>query len=274
MTAPAERNWLLTLAYDGTAYAGWQVQPGQPTVQRALNAKLEQLFRAPIATFATSRTDAGVHALDQRVTAWLPHEPEIAPEIARRALGKFLPLDIRVRAIVAMPPEFHARHAAAGKAYTYVFHLGPLENPILGRYALPVPWPVDVAAMASAAAMLLGQHDFSAFAVNPRCDQARDPVKTLYRCDLLPLGRLLLFTVVGNSFLYRMVRRLAGFLLAVGRGRLTPETARHLLQQPGATAAFDTVPPQGLFLDRVFFASEEMLAYRRGTPPLLDFAQE
>jgi tRNA pseudouridine38-40 synthase len=265
-----ERVWRLTLAYDGTAYAGWQVQPGRATVQGLLNDKLAKLFGAPIRTQATSRTDAGVHALDQQVSAELPAIPPIPPGDALRALGKFLPDDIRVLAIDEAPLDFHARHAAAGKAYTYLIYRGLLRSPFLGRYAWPVAHPLDPAAMRRAAADLLGEHDFTPFSVNPRSDEPRDPVKTLHRCEVQELDRLLMITVVGNAFLYRMVRRLVGYLVAVGLGKLSPEGTPALFAANARTATFETALAQGLFLDRVFFSPEPLSTYRRTTLPFLD----
>ncbi len=268
------RNWLLTLAYDGTSYHGWQVQPNAPTVQGALNQALASLFRQEIRTFGTSRTDSGVHALDQRVTAHVPVAPPIPVPNTFRALNNLLPPDIRVLDISERAPCFHARHDAVGKAYTYLLWRGELVQPFVSRYVATIPAELDLQAMRAAADSLIGTHDFTRFSVNPRSDETPDPVKTLYRLELLEQGPILMVTVVGNSFLYRMVRRLVYYLLAVGRERMLPEQSASLLQpESDAAAAFVTAIAQGLFLDRIFFNKAEMLAYRRDTLPFLDWQQ-
>ena len=273
-TTSPPRNWLLRLAYDGTAYAGWQIQPAVPTIQGELQRALGHLFglQQP-RTWGCSRTDAGVHALAQMVTFLAPAQPPIPPAGARQALNHRLPPDIRVVAITEAAPEFHARHAATGKAYTYLIHRGGLTSPFLHRYCWPLGYELDLARMRTAADQLVGTHDFAAFTVkgNDPPAAAADTVRTVHTWHLREVGNFLAVTVVGASFLHKMVRRLTGFLVEVGRGRLTPAPPAALLRPRGpAAVAFATAPPQGLFLEAVFFDEATRAAF---APGLLPFGQ-
>ncbi len=262
------RNWLLTLAYKGTAYAGWQIQPGSATIQGKLEDALSDLFGSPIRVSGCSRTDAGVHALDQRATLRLPLTPSISPENTLRALNGRLPDDIHIIAIDEMPPEFHARYNAVGKAYTYVIHVGDMVSPFLRDCCWQVRHELNPAAMERTAGMLIGTHDFTTFsAAGSTPDQ--DPVKTLDRIPMERVGSFLMIIVIGDSFLYKMVRRLVGYLVEVGRGRLDCGDAPHLLEARDRNVGFDTAPAAGLFLDRVFYNETEFCDYLPQQLPFL-----
>ncbi len=264
-------NWLLRIAYDGTAYNGWQVQrPGVLTIQGILERRLKRLYGQPLRTFGVSRTDSGVHALDQRVTVHAPATPPIPVPSLRQALNHGVPPDIRILDITEMPIGFHARHDAVGKAYTYLIHRGNLASPFHCRYCWPVYHTLDVAPMRLAAAQLIGTHDFTAFSTNTRGPEMPDPVKTLHLIEIAEHGPLIRITVIGNSFLYRMMRRIAGYLVSVGRGYTPAEATTSILLARDRAGLRETAPPQGLFLDRVFYDQEEMLAYRRTTLPYKD----
>lgn len=259
-------KWLLSVAYDGSGYGGWQIQPDKPTVQAALQEALAKLFRAPCAIAGCSRTDTGVHALGQLAEFVPPRWPPIAPEAAVRALKDLLPPDVRVRAIREIEPGFSVREAPRAKAYTYVYHRGELATPFLWRYCTPVPAVLDEAAMRQAAAALLGTHDYRAFGVRFSRTPERDPVKTLYAWHWRQDGPFLAFSVIGSSFLYRMVRRLAGFFLAVGQGKLAPAAAARVLA--GEPLSFETAAPQGLYLEEIFLA-DDFAAWQPGPLPFL-----
>ena len=253
--------WHLTLAYDGSAYHGWQIQPGQMTVQGALETRLRLLFRTPdLRVTATSRTDAGVHALDQHVTFPATAAPSHTPAELACTLNRWLPHDIRVLAAELRDADFHARHSPVGKAYSYVLVRGEALNPFACRYAWLYPRPLDPEAMRRAAAYLVGEHDFASFAANPR-REVESTVRRLYQVEVLERGPYLLVNVVGNRFLYKMVRGLVGFLAYVGRGATPATRTPEVMAARNRSAAADSAPPQGLFLARVFFTPAELESY-------------
>jgi tRNA pseudouridine38-40 synthase len=265
--------WHLSLAYDGTHYHGWQIQPGVKTIQGELQSRLRRLLQRPDLRLAgTSRTDAGVHALDQQVTfPALETEVWEAPEL-QRVLNRWLPADIRVTQARLQPPGFHARHSATGKAYIYVVSTAELASPFAAPYVWHRPRPLDLPAMCRAASELQGEHDFSTFAVNPR-REVDSHVCWLPRILVDTDGQgHVCFVFVGRSFLYRMVRTLVGYLVLVGQGAQAPTDTRRLLEARDRRAlTADTAPASGLFLTRVFFAEGEWCHY---SPVRLPFAAQ
>jgi tRNA pseudouridine38-40 synthase len=247
--APGERRWKCTCAYDGAPFAGWQSQAGGTAIQDMIEARLAQIFKTPLRIHGSGRTDAGVHARGQVFhfdAAWR-HEP--AKLLA--ALRSGLPPAIQIRTVRAVAADFHARFGATGKRYAYHVHLGDAD-PFTRPYCWPVFRPLDLAAMRAAAAVLLGRHDFRAFtALNG--PEREDTVRDLRRLDVVRRGRRVTITAEANGFLYKMVRSLAGVLVAVGEGRLTPADVRDLLAARVRTARVETAPPQGLFLEKVFY---------------------
>jgi len=269
-------HWKLTLSYDGTGFHGWQVQPGRPTVQGALADALFQLSAERVLPQGSGRTDAGVHALGQ-VASFALAAPIPAANLLR-ALNRALPASIRILTAEAVPPSFHARHSALRKTYEYrIFERRPPDgesdpdaelaericSPFLAPYVWDCRWPLDLAAMRSAAATLLGTHDFTSFAASdpdltlraadstqstPQPPTQPNPVKTLFRSELLRERGLLLYRVTGSGFLHHMVRNLVGTLVEIGRGSLAPDDMPRILAGKDRTAAGPTAPPQGLFL--------------------------
>ena len=154
-------------------------------------------------------------------------------------------------------------------ADTYVLHRGPLGSPFIAPYCMTVYAPLQVERMRAATKLLLGTHDFTAFGVQPQRAPGRDPVKTLYDFQVREWGPFLLLTVVGNAFLYRMVRRLAGFLIAVGAGKLAIDCTSDMLSGGGASVNFHTARAQGLYLERVFFSDDERRSFSPGPLPFL-----
>lgn len=270
--AGPRRVWHLTIAYDGTDFHGWQIQPGIRTVQGELLERLKRLLRQPdLRIHGTSRTDAGVHALDQHVSFDVPDGYERDLPEFHRILNRWLPDDLSVLRAEEAPPEFHARHAACGKAYTYVFHHGPRRpNPLFVRFLWQHHNPLDAEAMRRGAAHLVGTHDFSSFASSGSQADV-DPVKTIHRLEILEQGDYLYLSVLGNSFLYKMVRTIAGTLMHVGAGLIEADAIAGILEQRNRAAARLTAPPQGLFLSKVFFDDAAWRDYR---PPLPPFAPD
>ncbi len=255
-TAGAPQMWKLTLAYDGTDYRGWQVQPGFATIQGVLADAIARVTGEPALPQGSGRTDAGVHALRQVASVAL--RAPIPPASLVRALNRTLPPAIRLLSAEHAAPSFHARHSAIGKQYEYRIYRGEICPPTLARYVYALAWPLDMEAMAEAARYVVGTHDFSSFAaVDP--DRATrmlensdiDNRRTLSHSAWHQEQDLLIYTVRGSGFLHHMVRNLVGTFLEVGRGQRNAASALALLQQQDRTAAGATAPARGLFLHSV-----------------------
>jgi tRNA pseudouridine38-40 synthase len=243
------RTIRLLIEYDGTGYAGWQVQPDQETIQGRLEAALERITGEPIRVVSSGRTDAGVHALGQ-VAHFTTHSA-MSPEEFRRALNGVLPRDIAVREASDAPEGFHARYSARRKRYRYVIIQGETRSAFGHRYGWEVGYRLDVAAMRQAAKQLVGTHDFSAFRATG--GSAADPVRTLHLLDVEEQGTEVVILAEAEGFLRHMVRILVGTLVEVGRGRLAPDEVQAILESRDRSLAGPTAPPQGLFLLEVTY---------------------
>jgi tRNA pseudouridine38-40 synthase len=245
-------HFKLTLEYIGTAYHGWQVQPGLPTIQGLLHDRLAMALRQPVAARGAARTDAGVHALGQ--VASIESPVEVDPGRLARTLNATLPADIGVLGIERVSSEFHARHSARGRIYRYQIVQGEYISPFLGEFAAHVRAPLDVEAMDQAAGLLVGEMDFSSFCAAG--DVSNSPVKVIRRSRVsVRQGnqRLIEYTVEASSFLQHMVRTIAGTLIEVGRGRLKPERIPEIIASRDRRLAGPTAPAMGLFLVQVLY---------------------
>lgn len=242
------RNLRLTIAYDGSAYAGWQIQPNAPTVQGAIEERLRAMTQAPTRLRAAGRTDAGVHAEGQ-VANFLT-ESTIPQRGFQRGLNALLPPDLAILAVDEVPLEFDARRCNRGKHYRYAIWNQRTPSPTLRGRSLHLHRPLDLVAMAEAARHLVGTHDFAGFRAAD-CERLTT-VRTLYRVSVSGEGPLVTIDVEGTAFLRNMVRILAGTLLAVGQGDRAPDTIPALLAARDRTAAGVTLPAHGLTLVRVF----------------------
>jgi tRNA pseudouridine38-40 synthase len=243
------RYFKLTIAYDGTDFHGWQVQTGKPTIQGEIVNVLCRLTQEGIALHAAGRTDAGVHALGQ-VASFRTQSTLSAAEF-QRALNALLPPTIRIVSAEEVGPDFNARWSARGKVYRYRLYRGKVVPPMVWRYVLHYPFPLDEDAMRDAAARFVGVHDFASFAASTGSeedDKERSTEREIFSTELArsPDGEELVFTVRGRSFLRYMVRKMVGTLLDVGRGRLKPEDIDRLYQLKDRSKSGPTVPPQGL----------------------------
>jgi len=258
------------VAYDGTDYHGWQVQPNAVTVEGELLDRLRTLTgNSALRTEATSRTDAGVHALDQQVSFTSTLPGDMGADRLRFCLNRWFPPAIRILDAAPAAPGFSARFSAWGKSYTYAVYTGGAVSPFVHRYVWQRPGQLDVPAIRSAAAALIGEHDFASFAGNPK-REIESTVRNLLAINVRESGDWVYFCVAGRSFLYRMVRTLVGYLVKVGAGKCPAEDAAVRLAARDRTALkADTAPPQGLFLAKVFFSPEEYAAYRPVLPPYL-----
>jgi tRNA pseudouridine38-40 synthase len=244
-------NIKLTLAYDGTDFRGWQIQPGQPTIQGALTEVLRKLTQEKLAVHGAGRTDAGVHARGQ--VAHFKTHSELTPAQFQRAFNALLPPTIRVVRAEEVGPDFHARWQALAKIYQYRIFRGPVVPPDQWRFVLHYPYPLELAAMTEAARLFEGEHDFTSFAASTGCeddDHGRTTVRVIYRAELhaSDSGDLLTFVVRGRSFLRYMVRKMVGTLLDVGRGKITPGDIPQLFELRDRSRSGPTVPPQGLWM--------------------------
>jgi tRNA pseudouridine38-40 synthase len=252
-------RWRCVCAYDGGHFAGWQSQTRGDAVQDVIEARLAQIFGQPLRVHGSGRTDAGVHARAQ--VFHFDAEWRHGPEKLLAAFRMGLPPALQVKSIRAASPTFHARFQAAGKRYEYRVHLGDAD-PFTRPYCWTFFRPLDIGAMKKAAEALRGRHDFRAFtALNGPARE--DTVRDLRRLDVTKRGKTLRITAEADGFLYKMVRSLAGVLVAAGEGKLSAKDVRTILASRERTAAVQTAPPQGLFLVKVFYgrASERDRAH-------------
>lgn len=243
---------LLTIAYDGTQYSGWQKQknPDVVTVEGELTKALRQLFKDPeLECIGASRTDAGVHALGQR--AIIDVETTIPVEKIPLAIRSFLPEDIIVTKAEEVSAEFHPRFDCVKKTYEYRFWNAPVKNPKERLYSSYVQKPLDIDAMNEGAKAFLGIHDFAAFCAAGA--QVSTTVRTIYDCHVERSGESVRILVTGDGFLYNMVRIIAGTLLAVGMGKIPPEKVAGVIEGKDRTKAGQTAEPQGLTLLEIFY---------------------
>lgn len=255
------RNLRLTVAYDGTEYAGWQVQPGRLTVQGMLASAIGRLSGENVLPQGSGRTDAGVHALAQEVS-FATGSP-IPVENWMRALNDILPMSIRILKVVDAAPDFHARKTARAKTYRYRILRAANCPPFLARYVWHYPYPLDEAAMIEAASVLVGEHDFTSFtAIDPErvermaseanlYDNPTTNVRTIYSSVWARDGEELVYTVRGNGFLHHMVRNVVGTFVLIGKGTVKTEDLRRILNAKERSAAGPTAPACGLYLVRV-----------------------
>ena len=251
------RNLKLTLAYDGTDFSGWQVQPGRATIQGLVASAIGRLTGENVLPQGSGRTDAGVHALAQVAT--LATRSPIPVENFAKILNDTLPASIRVLSAEEVAPEFHARKSARAKTYEYRMDRRATCSPFVARYVWHYPFPLDEAAMAEAAGVVEGENDFTSFAaVDPEKsrgeegrEQPRTNLRLIYSSTWQRRGDEFVYTVRGSGFLHHMVRNLVGTFVLVGRGTIDRQGLRQILALRDRSAAGATAPASGLFLMNV-----------------------
>jgi tRNA pseudouridine38-40 synthase len=267
------QTWKLTLAYDGSDYQGWQIQPGQRTIQGELQSALRRVVGECPLPQGSGRTDAGVHALAQ-VASFAMQARVPAPNLLR-ALNRTLPGSIRILNVCVVPQTFHARHSALAKTYEYrVLPIEPASPqicpPFLARYVYPYSWRLDLETLNAAAAAFVGEHDFRSFAatdpdISARKatsdkritvqNQPRSAVRTIYSSawheQTVDSFNLIVYRVRGNGFLHHMVRNLVGSMLDIGRGYMRMHDLPAILAARDRSIAGPTAPARGLFLHSV-----------------------
>jgi len=259
------RYFKLTIAYDGTDFHGWQMQANKPTIQGEIVGVLRRLTQENVVLHGTGRTDAGVHALGQ--VGSFRTQSHLSAQDFQRALNALLPPTIRIAGAEEVGPDFNARWSARGKTYRYRLYRGRVVPPMIWRYVLHYPFPLDEDAMRDAAARFIGTHDFASFAASTGSeedDKERDTEREISSTELARTldNEELVFTVRGRSFLRYMVRKMVGTLLDVGRGKLMPADIDRLYEVRDRSKSGPTVPPQGLVMVEV--QHEE--AWRVGKP--------
>ncbi|MDE3200730.1 MAG: tRNA pseudouridine(38-40) synthase TruA [Acidobacteriota bacterium] len=262
------QNWKVTLAYDGSDFSGWQVQPGEPTIQAELQAALGRICGETPLPQGSGRTDAGVHALAQ-VASFALRAP-IPAENLHRALNKTLPSAIRVIEARRVASEFHARHSAVAKTYEYRIFRGRICPPTLARFAHACTWKLDGALLDEAAATVVGEHDFTSLAATDAdaAQRLKDGLeqKTAVRrifssqwsMTESEAGALLIYRVRGNGFLHHMVRNVVGTMLEIGRGQFPAGSMRSILEARSRSVAGPTAPARGLFLHSVEYGGADV----------------
>ena len=243
----------LTIAYDGTAYEGWQTQKVGTGVQQKIEEALAKLFPGRPLVHSSSRTDTGVHALGMVAHFEVPvGEFKLTARKLALAINAWLPEDIRVVAAAQAKEDFHARFGATGKQYRYFVWNQAAMNPLIRHTAWHVPRPLDLPAMRRAAPVFVGRHDFQSFAANPGYAKA-STVRTLVRCELRKRGPLLTFILEGDGFLYKMCRGIVGTMVQVGLGKYPPDEVSRMLAKKDRRLAGMTAPAHGLVLWKVSY---------------------
>ena len=238
------RRIMLTVAYDGTDFHGWQVQPGVRTVEGELNKCISDLLKCEVQVIGASRTDAGVHAMGN--LSVFDTDSNIPAEKFAYALNCKLPADVKVQRSVEVAEDFHPRKCNSIKTYEYHIDCGEFPMPINSRYAYYTYHTPDVALMREAGKYIVGEHDFKSF-----CSvhtQAESTVRTVYSVEVEQNGREIVIRVAGSGFLYNMVRIIAGTLLDAGMGKDEPFKVEWMIAQCDRTVAGPTLPPEGLRL--------------------------
>jgi tRNA pseudouridine38-40 synthase len=245
------RNLKLTIAYDGTDFAGWQVQPEAATVQGTLSSAIGRITGEKVLPQGSGRTDAGVHALAQVATFQTGSVIPVGNFVI--ALNDILPASIRVLAVEEVAAEFHPRKSAQAKTYRYRIHREAICPPLLARYVWHYPYPLDENAMRDAAPMVEGEYDFTSFAaVDPeRGREGISNVRRIFSSRWQRESSELIYEVRGNGFLHHMVRNLVGTFLLVGKGTLKLADVSRILETRDRSAAGATAPASGLYLVNV-----------------------
>lgn len=245
----AMRNIKLVLEYDGTHFLGFQKQARGRTVQRELEKALFKILRERVSIIPAGRTDSGVHARGQVVNFCA--RKAIPLYNLQRALNTYLPEDVAVREIREASPDFHARFQARRKIYIYRVLRGPVNFPLSRLHAYHYTHPLDVPVMKKAAELLVGKRDFRSFQAH--ADGEKNSVRTLYRLAIAQKKPFILLTFEGDGFLYNMVRNIVGTLLLLGRGKITLEQFKKVVEAGDRRLAGPTAPPQGLTLEKVIY---------------------
>ena len=254
VTCHMSLKFKLTIAYDGTAYEGWQVQKIGTGVQQIVETALAKLFASAPRLHSSSRTDTGVHALGMVAHFEIPRaEFKMTVRKLALAINAWLPEDVRVVSAACAKEKFHARFDAGGKQYRYFVWNHPAMNPLLRKTAWHVPRKLDLEAMRAAAKLFVGRHDFQSFSANPGYEK-QTTVRRLTRCDVKKSGAQFAFIIEGDGFLYKMCRGIVGTIVQAGLGKFPPGEIKTMLAKADRRAAGMSAPAHGLVLWKVFYS--------------------
>src|SRR4051812_20192879 len=252
------RRIKLTVAYDGTDFHGWQVQPGRPTIQAILEEIFAGIEKRPVHVAGSGRTDAGVHALAQIAAVSL--ENPIPLYNLGKAVNRLLPGSIRLMKVEEAEPDFHPRFDAVSKTYEYRIVRSQVCSPFERRYVHHHPYPMDVDRIVNVVPLIQGEHNFGAFAASDDRDStARSQVRTIFESKLEVLEDRLIYRVTGSGFLKHMVRNIVGTFIEAGRGNVSPERMAGFLEG-GRPKAGPTAPACGLTLMEVHYDARNRLS--------------
>lgn len=242
----------LVVAYDGTNYCGWQIQPQAVTIEGVLNRELSALLGEEIQVIGASRTDSGVHALGN--VAVFDTESRIPGEKMAKALNARLPKDIVIQSSMEVPPDYHPRFQDTKKIYEYTFYNAPYDNPVTSRYHHFVYVPLDVDRMNEAAKYFEGEHCFISMCSSKA--QVTSYVREIYECSVTRQKNYLIMRVMGSGFLYNMVRLMAGTLLEIGRGKKDPIWVKQILDSGERVTPGPKLPAKGLTLIQIQYPED------------------
>lgn len=246
------KKYKLTLAYDGTQYAGWQVQPNATTIQSSIENALKQIYGKPISIVGAGRTDAGVHARGQ--VAHFNLEQNIDENKLLQSLNHLTNPDIRILSLTPVEDDFHSRFSAKRKIYHYHVFLGRFPDPFTRLYYTLHPFDIDPSLISESLPLLTGTHDFSSFANDQHKGAcAKNAVRTLYRFEMFIEKESLRFELEANGFLYKMVRNLIGLVLEIGTKKRSLDEIPHILRAKDRKQAAKAAPAQGLFLHEIIY---------------------
>lgn len=246
------QKYKLTIAYDGTRFGGWQIQPNATSIQSLIQNALQTALRTPIALVGSGRTDSGVHAMGQIAHFSVAEPVSIQP--LHTSLNGLLPLDIRILEITPADEDFHARFSAKGKIYHYHLDRALVCNPFTRNYSYHLPYPIDLDLLKKEAHFFTGMHDFTSFSNEAhKGSAARNPIRTLHRLDVVEKEGEIVLEFEGDGFLYKMVRNITGTLLDIARGKIPPGTTPHIFKWKDRSKAGTTAPAHGLFLMKVLY---------------------
>lgn len=243
------KRLLLTISYDGTAYHGWQVQPNGITVQETVQNALYKLLGERPALTGCSRTDAGVHA--REFCCHLDCDEKFPESAFLKGLDAFLPDDISVKAAREVPLDFHARYNARGKTYAYYILNSLLGDPFLSRYTWRIERELDLERINAFCKEIIGTHDFYSFSSSGRT--VEDTVRTVSECYTVREGDKVILKITADGFLYNMVRIIVGTAVSVSDGKIEPQFTKEIFASKNRALAGQTAPPQGLFLEKVWY---------------------
>lgn len=242
------RNIKLTIEYDGTDYFGWQIQKRKPTVQGEITKVLERILEEKVRLIGAARTDSGVHALGQVVNFKTGNE-KLSTDSLSKALNSLLPSDIVIKEVKEVPHSFHARYSAKSKIYHYQILKQPLPSALERRFSWHIPGPLHWRKIREASKYFVGKYDFSPFSVTG--SSRKNKQCTVRDFKIRKVKNLYILQIEADYFLYKMVRRIVGALVEVGRGKIEPEYIRALLCGKAFTLRAQTAPPHGLSLIKV-----------------------